>query len=103
MESISQQVIHVHGEEADIVLAADAIIQKAEMSSCNVEQDTGLVVPINMFEDKKDGAIGAAYDRLTFHYQNTLDLSKPPILYSCEESCICHFSIPFHPISEFMD
>lgn len=85
MKSISQQVIHVNGEEADIVLAADEIIQKAEMSSCNIEQDTGLVVPINMFENKKDGAIVAAYDRLTFRYQNTLDLSKPPILYARSE------------------
>lgn len=85
MESFSPQVIHVHGEEADIVLAADDIMQKAETSSREIEQKTGLTVAMDFFEDSKDAAIVASYDKLTFHYQNTLGLSKPPILYARSE------------------
>lgn len=85
MESISPQVIHVYGEEANIVLAADDVMQKAEVRSREIEQETGLIVPIDMFEDSKDGAIIAAYDTLIFQYQNTLDLPKPPILYARPE------------------
>lgn len=85
MDPISPQVIHVHGEEADLVLAADDIMQKAEARSRDVEQETGLIVGMDIFEDSKDAAIVASYDKLTFHYQNTLDLPKPPILYARSE------------------
>ena len=82
MESISPQIIHVHGKEADIVLAADDIMRKAEERSRDMEQETGLAVAMDIFEDSKDAAIVASYDALTFQYQNTMDLSIPPILYA---------------------
>ena len=85
MKFSSQQVIHVRGEEADIVLAAEEIIQQAEVNSRVIEQETGLIVGIDFFENSKDAAIVASYNELVFHYQNTLDLPKPPILYARSE------------------
>ena len=74
-----EKLIFVHGEEADVVRAADAIIAQAERTAeqeANGSNVNGMV----FFSSNKDAAIVREYDELRFQYQEKLNLHSPPIL-----------------------
>ena len=63
-----EKLIFVHGEEADVVRAADAIIAQAERTAeqeANGSNVNGMV----FFSSNKDAAIVREYDELRFQYQ----------------------------------